>query len=470
MLHASPSARYELTLALGFLLIFGSGCFPSQESEPWPERPNLLVIVTDDQRNDMLGLLHPLLQTPNMDRMAGNGVRFENAFVTTPICAASRASMLTGLVETTHGYTFGTAPLSARLTRQSYPSLLREAGYHSGFIGKFGVRTELRPDSVLFDVFEPLSPAPYLKPQEDGTIRHLTDITADRALAYLADRTSDQPFALTVSFNAPHADDGDPRQYIWPPAMDSLYEDAVLPAPPLSDPTFFESLPTFLADSSLNRVRWYWRFDTEEKRQAMTKGYYRMISGVDAAVGRILAKLEDTGMARNTVILLMGDNGYFLGERGYAGKWLPLEPSIRVPLLILTPGAAAPAGSVPDQPVLNIDLAPTLLDLAGLPVPETMQGRSLKPFLTGPTPDEWRTDFFVEHRFDHPQIPQHEGVRTERYTYARYVNEEPVYEELYDRWGDPLQEHNLAGSPDHAYILDALRVRTDSLLVQYAPR
>ena len=451
------------------LVLVGTGCQQAAPPSDIPSRPNLLIIVTDDQRNDMLGLLHPLLETPTMDRMADKGVRFGNAFVTTPICAASRASMLTGLVETTHGYTFGTPPLSERYSRQSYPALLRGAGYHSGFIGKFGVRTELPPDSILFDVFEPLSPAPYMKPQEDGSERHLTDITADRALGYLDDRTSDQPFALTISFNAPHADDGDPRQYIWPPAMDSLYRDAVLPAPPLSDPAFFESLPTFLADSSLNRIRWYWRFDTEEKRQAMTKGYYRMISGVDAALGRIMARLEESGMADDTIVILMGDNGYFLGERGYAGKWLPLEPSIRVPLLVRLPGAQSPAGKVLDAPVLNIDLAPTLLDLAGLPVPGSMQGRSLKPFLLGSEPGEWRTDFLVEHRFDHPQIPQHEGVRSERYTYARYVDEEPVYEELYDRWEDPLQQYNLAGSTDHRDILDALRTRTDSLLARYAP-
>jgi arylsulfatase A-like enzyme len=447
---------------LAFCLLV-SGC---SKAPDLPVRPNLLIIITDDQRNDMLGLENPILHTPTMDRLATDGVRFVNAFVTTPICAASRATMLTGVVETTHRYTFATPPLAESWLLASYPALLRAAGYHSGFIGKFGVNTALPPDSVLFDTFEPLSPAPYMKPQADGTSRHLTDITADRTLAYLAERPTDRPFALTVSFNAPHADDGDPRQYIWPPAMDSLYADLSLPAPPLSDPAFYAGLPSFLADSSLNRERWFWRFDTEEKRQAMTKGYYRMISGVDAALSRILAALEDQELDENTVVILMGDNGYFLGERGYAGKWLPYEPSIRVPLIVRIPGLPRPS-SVPDEPVLNIDLAPTLLDLAGLPIPPTMQGHSLLPLLLGDAPEDWRSAFLVEHRFAHPKIPEHEGVRDARYTYARYLREDPVYEELYDRQTDPLQMLNLASDAGHAAELARLRSLTDSLLSVY---
>lgn len=445
------------------ILLLVSGCSKAPEL---PVRPNLLIVITDDQRNDMLGLENPILQTPVMDRLATDGVRFLNAFVTTPICAASRASMLTGVVETTHQYTFATPPLAESWLRASYPALLRAAGYDSGFIGKFGVNTALRPDSLLFDVFEPLSPAPYMKPQADGSLRHLTDITADRTLAYLADRPTDRPFALTVSFNAPHADDGDPRQYIWPTAMDSLYRDLDLPAPPLSDPAFYAGLPSFLADSSLNRERWFWRFDTEEKRQAMTKGYYRMISGVDAALGRILQALEDQGLDEHTVVILMGDNGYFLGERGYAGKWLPYEPSIRVPLIVHIPGLES---ATPDAPVMNIDLAPTLLDLAGVPIPASMQGHSLLPLLRGESPDDWRGAFLVEHRFAHPKIPEHEGVRDARYTYARYLREDPDYEELFDRQTDPLQMINLANDPAFSAELARLRAMTDSLLAAYRP-
>ncbi|MFT5143801.1 MAG: arylsulfatase A-like enzyme, partial [Thalassolituus oleivorans] len=435
------------TFALILSLLVVSCSTPEESTTP-AEPPNLLFIITDDQRFDMLGVVNPVLQTPNMDRLATEGVRFERAYVTTPICAASRASLLTGLVERSHEYTFGTPPLAARLTDSSYPTLLREGGYHTGFIGKFGVNTEPGATGTMFEAFAPLSPAPYLKVQEDGTTRHLTDITADQSIEYLRSAADAGPFALTVSFNAPHADDGDERQFIWPEAMDALYSDTPIPAPPLSEPEFFDALPEFLRDASLNRIRWYWRFDTPEKATEMTKGHFRMISGVDAAIGRILGELESLGIAEKTVVVLMGDNGYFLGERGYAGKWLPYDLSIRVPLIVFDPRAVPNSrGRTPSLPALNIDIAPTLLDLAGIQAPSSMQGRSLTPLLAGESPDDWREDFFVEHLFDHPDIPKHEGVRGQRFKYARYFEQSPVYEELYDLLEDPLETLNLAGDP-----------------------
>ena len=450
-------------LALALLLV---SCDTQQRHVA--RRPNLLLITTDDQRFDMLGSKHPFLETPHMDLLMSQGLRFENAFVTTPICAASRASILTGLMERTHQYTFGTPPLAAEFADQSYPTLLREAGYHTGFIGKFGVRTEPGATDSMFDAYVPLQPAPYLKQLEDGSVRHLTDITADRAVEFLRSADPASPFALTVSFNAPHADDGDERQYIWPEAMDGLYSDVAVPDPPLSEPAFFDALPEFLKEASLNRVRWYWRFDTREKARQMTRGYLRMITGVDAAVGRILGELESLGIADNTIVLLMSDNGYFLGERGYAGKWLPYDLSIRVPLVVYDPRVEDRLrGSTPSLPVLNIDIAPTLLDLAGVEVPTSMQGRSLVPLLAGELPSDWRTDLFVEHLFEHPEIPKHEGVRGERFKYARYFEQVPVYEELYDLLEDPLETRNLAGNPDYLAILEELRGRTDALRDEY---
>ena len=434
-------------------------------------RPNLLFIITDDQRFDMMGSVNPTLHTPNMDRLANEGIRFERAYVTTPICAASRASLLTGLFERTHQSTFGTPPLATEFTDRSYPSLLRDAGYHTGFVGKFGVNTEEGAVQTMFDTYVELRPAPYIKELEDGSLRHLTDITADESIAFLQSTEQARPFALTVSFNAPHADDGDERQYIWPEAMDTMYSNTLIPEPPLSDPAFFDALPEFLQEASLNRIRWYWRFDTPEKAREMTRGYYRMISGVDAAIGRLLTELKSLGLADNTVVVLMGDNGYFLGERGYAGKWLPYDLSIHVPLIIFDPRTEGKVeGSGPFLPVLNIDIAPTLLDLAGVDVPEAMQGRSLVPLLAGKSPDDWRTDFFVEHLFEHPEIPKHEGVREERYNYARYFEQNPVYEELYDLVEDPMEARNLAENPDYLEILEDLRRRTDELRDEYGGR
>ena len=447
---------------MGVVLPLILALLPLQAAAPAPVRPNLLLVVTDDQRADCLGVAgHPVLQTPELDALARAGVRFENAFVTTPICAASRASILTSLPESGHGYTFGTPPISAAHARASYPALLRAAGYRTGFVGKWGVRVAPGLREEMFDAFVALAPDPYSKVQADGSRRHLTEITVDRAIDFLGSDDG-RPFCLTVSFNAPHAEDGDPQQYFWPPEEDGLYGRAEVPPPPLSDPAFFAAQPAFLRES-LGRVRWGWRFDTEEKRQRMTRGYWRMITGVDRAFGRLRAALAAKGRAENTVILFVSDNGYFLGERGLAGKWLIHEVSIRVPLILFDP--RRPRATKPQtrtEMALNLDLAPTMLELAGVAAPAGWQGRSLVPLLAGPV-DAWRSEFFFEHRFAHPQIPQSEGIRGERWVYARYPGQDPVFEELYDLHEDPHQARNLAGDPRCAGVLADHRRRCAAL-------
>ncbi len=462
-----PTLNIRVFFALSFLLLTGCG-----ERSTAEVPPNLLFIITDDQRFDMMGNMNPDLHTPMMDWIVEHGVRFENAFVTTPICAASRASLLSGVVERTHRFTFITPPLAEAFTEQSYPALLRRAGYRTAHVGKFGVKVTEGAIDTMFTVFNELHRNPYFKEQEDGTLKHLTDITADDASTFLEEvvgDTTSQPFALTLSFNAPHAEDSDERQYIWPAAMDTLYESLSIPDPPLADPAFHNALPEFLRDPeiNMNRYRWFWRFDTPEKAEAMTKGYYRMISGVDAAVARVFDSLEKLDVADNTVVILMGDNGYYVGERGYAGKWLPHEPSIRVPLLVYDPRNPEYAGKRPLDMALNIDIGPTLLDLAGVDVPDQMQGKSLLPLLSQDNQTDWRNDFFVEHIMDHKQIIKHEGVRGEQWKYARYFELDPVYEELYNYVDDPLEQNNLAGNPEYAEVLDQMRARTNVLRDMY---
>ena len=431
-------------------------------------RPNIVFLLTDDQRWDMMGCAgNPWIRTPNMDALAHEGCRFTNAFVTTSICAASRASFLTGLYERTHRFTFGTPPLARAFTDISYPVLLRTAGYRTALFGKFGIKVPPGATSKMFDEFENLFRHPYFKKQADGSKRHLTDVLGDKAVGFLRSaRSGKQPFCLSISFNAPHAEDSDPRQYVWPKAMDGLYRDVVFPPPADSAPAFFEGLPGFLRDS-LNRKRWHWRFEPPEKRQEMTRGYYRMISGVDAVVGRIRRELRKLGLADNTVIVLMGDNGYFLGERGFAGKWLGYEPSLRVPLLVFDPRTPQSLrGRTVSALALDVDIAPTLLDFAGTDVPALMQGRSLGPVLAN-RPVLWRSDFFCEHLFNHPKIPKFEGVRSLRWKYLRYFEQTPVYEELFDLTRDPLEEQNLVRDRRYADVLDRLRKRCNQLRDRY---
>lgn len=431
--------------------------------------PNILFLLTDDQRHDALhGAGNKLIHTPHLDALAHEGIRFSNMFVTTAICSTSRASILTGLYERTHGYSFGTKPVSSEHARSSYPALLKKAGCHTGFVGKWGVTVEKGITSELFDSMVPLNQSPYWKKFPDGKRRHLTDMEGDHAMAFLKSLPPGKPFCLSVSFNAPHAEDNDPQQYHWQQEVDHLYQTATFPVPRTMNDEFFQKHPAFLKNSE-SRVRFHWRFDQPDKYQNMVRGYYRMISGVDLVVGRIRQSLKSLGFADNTIIIFTSDNGYFLGERGFADKWYLYEPSVRVPLIVFDPRSPRTLqGSVQSAMALNVDLAPTILQLAGVPVPKTMQGKSLKPLLQGTVPDDWRTEFFYEHLFKRHNIPMSEGVRTNQYTYIRWFQQKPVVEELYDHQADPDQVNNLIHQPPYQLQAAQLRQKADAYCKQWS--
>lgn len=434
------------------------------KSESRTDGPNFLFIITDDQRWDALAYAgNEIIQTPNMDQLAAEGTYFSNAFVTTPICAASRASILTGMYERSHGYTFGTDPLRKELIGISYPALLRAEGYHTGYIGKLGVNYEEKQDTTSFDYYKPQDWGNYYYKLVDNNHkhRHQTNIKGDQAIEYLNTVPDGQNFCLTLSFNAPHAEDQALRQFIWPAELDSLYEDVTIPPPMMGDPEWFEAQPDFI-QKGLNRIRWNWRFNTEEKYQHMVKGHYRMITGIDNVIARLRAELEEKGLAENTIIVFIGDNGFFLGERGFAGKWLMYEHSLRVPMIIYNPQDKKSLDLEIDELVLNIDLAPTILELAGLEIPGEIQGKSLLPLIEG-TAGDWREDFLCEHLFDHEDIPQSEGVRSEMWKYFRY-REHPEHEELYNLQDDPFEMVNLAGRSEYKNQLEQLRMRCNEYI------
>ena len=407
-------------------------------------RPNIIFIVTDDQRWDMLGCMgNSIIRTPNIDWLANNGARFNNAFVTTPISAASRASLFTGLYERTHDFTFKKPPIKKEYTDLSYPVLLRHAGYRTGFVGKFGVTVEVPVDSMFS--WNRMSGFPYWK-IIDGKKTYLTDLQGEQAIQFIRESAGGQPFCLSLSTSAPHADDGSKEQYFWTESLDTLYKGVTIPVPSTADPAFYSALPPFL-QGTMNRERWFWRFDTPQKFQSMVKGYYRMITEIDKVVGKIREELDRLGIADNTIIILMGDNGYYLGDRGYADKWLMHEVSIRVPLVIYDPRKPEPGPEVLDQMVLNIDLPPTILEYAGIKAPERLQGRSLIPLVTGHDV-EWRSSIFCEHLMIESHIPNSECIRTENMKFIRYP-EHPEYVELYDLINDPWEEKNLADDPKY---------------------
>ena len=431
-------------------------------------RPNIIFFLSDDHRWDRLGCAgHPILKTPNLDRLAAEGARFPNMFVTTSICAASRASIFTGLYERTHGYTFGTPPVAEKHINDSYPVQLRAAGYRTGCIGKFGVGTPKDARKKMFDSFQAIGRRPYLHKQPDGTLRHETELCGDAAIKFLKSNPKEKSFCLSVSFNASHAEDIDKRPGIghfpWPKAMDGLYEETKIGAPRLSDPKIFEAHPEFMKQS-MNRDRWFWRWDTPEKYQTNVRAYYRMISGFDNTIGRVLGELKKMGLSKNTIIIFSGDNGYYEGQRGFAGKWSHYEESLRVPLVIYDPRAPkARQGKLPENMALNLDIPATILDYAGVKIPNGYQGRSLVPLMSGGSRKLWRTDTFCEHLMHNADIPKWEGVRGPRFVYARYFEQKPVFEYLHDLKTDPDQLKNLAGDPRFSKQLAAARKRCDEL-------
>jgi arylsulfatase A-like enzyme len=281
----------------------------------------------------------------------------------------------------------------------------------------------------------------------------------DQAVEFVRTAPEDRPFCLSVSFKAAHVQDSydiTDEPFPYDPALEGLYADVEVEPPISALPRFFERLPRSLQDSEA-RLRWAIRFWGPDRYQQSVKGYYRLVTGIDRVVGRIRQALEERGLSASTAIAYAGDNGFFLGEHGLAGKWTPHEPSIRVPLLVYDPRLpSASRGAVRTEMALNIDLAPTLLELAGLEPSASMQGQSLAPLVHGDS-RPWRTDFFYEHLFEHPRIPRTEGVRTEDWKYIRYVDAEPAIEELYDLRRDPQELDNLAGRSEWEPVLERLR-------------
>lgn len=420
------------------------------------QRPNIIFILTDDQRWDALGYAgNKIIKTPNLDALAAHGIYYKNAYVTTSICCVSRATILSGQYESRHKINDFSTDFSAAAQHQTYPILLKNAGYKIGFVGKYGVGTH--PPDSLFDYWsctEKVQPDYELK-RSNGERIHNTDSTTNDALKFLNQFAGKEPFCLSISFKAPHELDGNPPLYPVQERFQHLYDNVTIPKPLTADPKYWNSFPDFFrTDSNIARVRWKYLFATDEAYQANVKKYYELVSGVDDAVGTITAQLKQLGIDQNTVIIFMGDNGFYLGEHGLEGKWFGHEESIRVPLIVYDPRPAALHGFTQQQIALNIDIAPTILSLAGLRPTTKMQGVSLVQNRAEKMPD--RKSFFYEHTFlGGPQIPKVEGVVTKDFKYMKFI--EHNYEMLYSIKNDPHETTNLAGDVRYKKKLEEMR-------------
>ncbi len=442
-------------------------------AEPASEKPpNIVFFFTDDQTVSTLGCYgNDVVQTPNIDALAARGTRFNNAMVSHSICWVSRTTILTGLVGRVYGTPGNRDVARAEAVETLYSDILRDNGYRTGYFGKWHAKMPRGYDQKdHFDEFEAIGRNPFYKKQPDGSLRHETEVIVDRGIDFIRRHDKDKPFALNMWFNACHAEDSDRRPGIghfpWPRATDGMYEEIEIAAPRLSNPAIFDALPDFLK-TTINRERYFWRWNTPEKYQTNVRAYYRMVSGIDGAIGRFMTALEEAGMADNTIIVYSADNGYYMGNRGLAGKWSHYEEALRVPMIVADPRVIPESrGQAVDHPALNVDLPATFLDWAGIEVPEQYNGRSLRGIVEGAAPADWRTETFHEHFAVRNRIPAFEGVRDSRFKYVRYVDHDG-HEFLHDMETDPDEVINFASDPAYKDKLVEMRSRTDAWVERY---
>ena len=423
----------------------------SQIYKPGPDgKFNVVFLLADDLRFDSLGVSgNPVIHTPNLDQLARDGVFFENAFVTTSICPSSRASISTGQYASRHKIWGFDRPLPSNLS-ESLHKILRKNEYQTCFIGKWGLGGKLPVDD--WDQFFGFSgQGNYF----DQSATHLSHRLKNHAVDFLQDKGNQRkPFFLQVSFKSPHAQDGHPEVFLPPGKFEKFYADQK----PIKHPSMgahnFENLPLFLRESE-GRLRFERRLLGEDRFRQTILNYYRLVSGLDGVIGDILQCLRDQNLIENTLIVFASDNGLMLGEHGLFGKWWMFEESIRIPLLFKLPRAMDQGPTYRKDMGLNIDIAPTILDLLGFEVPKTMQGRRL----FSRTSSRDRKYMFYEHLFEGKDldIAKSVGVRTSRWKYIQFLESGPQTEMLFNLKNDPYETRNLINSPEYSKIAKHLR-------------
>jgi arylsulfatase A-like enzyme len=469
-----------------------------------PAKMNILFIMADDHAYQAMSCYGSKVnETPNLDRIAHEGMRFDRCFVTNSICGPSRAVILTGKYSHLNGFIDNNSKFDG--SQQHVGKLLQAAGYQTAVYGKWHLVSE----PTGFDDWHILiGQGPYYNPRmrtPQGIVQHTgytTDIITDEALKFLQEkRDSSKPFFMLYQHKAPH------RNWQPPPKYLTLYDDVEIPEPetlfddyegrgtpartqqmtianhltpndlkliPQRELNPDQQVPWDAAYGPKNaamqaaslegkdRVRWQY--------QRYVKDYLRCIASVDENVGRVLDYLEESGLDDNTVVIYTSDQGWYLGEHGWYDKRWMYEESFRTPLLIRWPGKTQP-GSVNTDMVMNLDFAETFLEIAGVSVPEDMQGRSLVPVLRGNTPGDWRNKVYY-HYYEYPgphMVRRHYGVRTDRYKLIRFYDEKDNLDEweLYDLERDPHEMQSVYGQAEYADLTEELKTQLKQLRTQY---
>jgi arylsulfatase A-like enzyme len=448
-------------------------------------RPNFLFIMADDHAAHAISAYGShLTKTPGIDRLADGGMRFDNCFCVNSICTPSRAAILTGTYNHTNGVTGLDTPFDGRQT--TFPKLLQAAGYQTAVVGKWHLGHGGVHDPTGFDHWDVLpDQGDYIDPElirwkagettdPEGERRvvegYVTDIITDLSLDWLARRDPDRPFLLKLHHKAPH------RNWTPAPRHAHLFEDLEVPLPATFDDDY--SHRASAARNARMRIDRDLRLDdlkaptpqglspAEEKRwkfQRYIKDYLRCVAAIDENLSRTLDWLDAEGLTDNTVVVYTSDQGFFLGDHGWYDKRFMYEESLRMPFLVRYPREVQ-EGAVNTDMVLNVDVAPTFLDLAGVPVPDEMQGVSFRPLLQGRTPGDWRQQMYYRYWMhidpDHA-VQAHYGIRTHRHKLIRYDGDGHGPEwELFDLQEDPGEIHSVYDDPAYAEVVAEL---TDAL-------
>lgn len=452
------------------------------KDKPAAKLPNVIFILSDDHRYDFMGFTGrvPGLRTPNMDRLASEGAYLKNAFVTTSLCSPSRASILTGQYAHTHTVVDNKA--SAPKDLIFFPQYLQKAGYQTAFLGKWHMGGETdapRPGFTHWVSFR--GQGVYYNPllnidgkhvqYKDST--YITDLLTDMSLDWLKKRDKNKPFFLYLSHKAVHE-----REF---PAKRDVgrYKDLSIQYPVSMYSTAVEGSKKFTkgrqADTSqykfnnkdipnwvrLQRYSWHGvdhMYDESIGFDDFYEKYLETLMGVDNSIGRILDYLKENNLDKETLVIYMGDNGFAFGEHGLIDKRTAYEESMRVPLLAWNPGLINP-GTVINQMVLNLDIAPTVLDLAGIKEPSQMQGKSFLPLLKGQN-IKWRHKIFYEYYWENafPQTPTQFAIRTDQYKFIRTQGVWDI-DQLFDIQKDPFELNNLIRDPGHQEIAKNLNTQ-----------
>ena len=495
--------KRKIVFLIGALILSMMACKKPEKMPFTSERPNIIFLLSDDQRDNTFGAMgHPFVQTPHVDKLIQQGVRFSNTYIAEPVCSPSRASLFTGMHQRLHGVGFSsTFQLTEKQWSRTYPALLRDNGYYTGFIGKFGVEyyTFRGQASEKFDFYKghdgwtKFFPKEHngfsCEPYHDANHDIITPIMGETIGEFLDSAPQNEPFCLSVSFSVPHGSqttsmytgyDGwhdmkrpanENPKLQGHPIYNRLYRNINFSIPQDVETDPYRYIPKYILNQDKGRNKTYaYDYDEKTTREHHIR-YYQTITGMDKVIGEVMQSLKQKALAENTVIIFASDHGLLMGEYGMGGKALLYDLASKIPCFIFDPRLPkTKKGENIDKLVSSLDIPATILHYAGIEPPEEMTGKSLVPLMYEENP-EWREELFLESLFTLRDNPFCEGIRQGEWKYIRmfdgvvgydesdvdFENTQPAFEQLFYLKDDPEEKENLIKDYENTTLLETLR-------------